>query len=94
MSAAHNNDNSTCIIFELLPFVIFSHQYSHRFQICNHFTHQFSLPKDLFKLNYFALLHKHSYNEQTHLAGDGHANMALVKKIFFPATIFITVMAL
>jgi hypothetical protein len=70
-----------CTIFQLLPFVIFSHQYSHRFQICNHFSHQFSLPiwaKDFLELNYSALLHIHSSNEQTHPAGDGHVNMALV----------------
>jgi hypothetical protein len=64
---------------ELLPFVIFSHQYSHRF----HFSHQFSLPKDLLKLNYSALLHIYSSNEQTHSARDGHVDMALVKFIFW-----------
>jgi hypothetical protein len=40
--------------------------------------HQFSLPKDLLKLNYSVPLHVHSSNEQTHSAGDGHVNMALV----------------
>jgi hypothetical protein len=70
-------------MFQLLPFVIFSHRYSHtgRFQICNHFSHQFSLPKDLLKLNYSALLHIHSSNEQAHLAGDGHVDMALVVSV-------------
>jgi hypothetical protein len=66
------------LFFQLLSFVIFSHQYSHRFQICNHFSHQFSLPKNLLKLNYSALLQIHSSNEQTHPAGDGHVDMALV----------------
>jgi hypothetical protein len=60
----HKNDNLPCIIFQLLPFVIFSHQFSHRFQICIHFSHQFSLPKDLLKWNYSALLQIHSSNEQ------------------------------
>jgi hypothetical protein len=68
-SAAHNNDKLPCIIFQLLPFVIFSHQYSSRFQICNHFSHQFSLSKDLLKLNYSALLHKHSFNEANKFGG-------------------------
>jgi hypothetical protein len=67
-----------CIIFQLLPFVIFSHQYSQRIKICNHFIHQFSLPKDLLKWNCSALLLTHSSNEQTHSAGDGHVDMALV----------------
>jgi hypothetical protein len=43
-----------------------------------HSSHKFSLPKDLLKLNYSALLHIYSSNEQTHSAGDGHDNMALV----------------
>jgi hypothetical protein len=67
------------IIFESLPFVVFSHQYLHRFQICNHFSHQFSLPKDLLKLNYSALLCIHSSHKQTQSAGDGHVKMALVR---------------
>jgi hypothetical protein len=79
--AAHKNDNLPCIIFQLLPFVIFSHQCSHRFQICIHFSHQFSLPKDLLKLNYSALLHIHSSNEHTLSAGDGHVDMALVYQL-------------
>jgi hypothetical protein len=80
--AAHKNDNLPCIIFQLFPFVIFSHPYSHRFQICNHFSHQFLLPKYLLKWNYSALLYIHSSNEQTHSAGDGHVDMALVKTYF------------
>jgi hypothetical protein len=44
----------------------------------NHFSHQFSLSKDFLKLNYSSLLHIHSSNEQTLLAGDGYVNMALV----------------
>jgi hypothetical protein len=46
--------------------------------ICYHFSHQFSLPKDLLKLNYSALLHIHSSNEQTRSTGNGHVDMALV----------------
>jgi hypothetical protein len=32
-------------------------------------------------LNYSALLHIHSSNEQTHSAGDGHVDMALVENV-------------
>jgi hypothetical protein len=42
------------------------------------YSHQFSLPKDLLKWNYSAVLHTHSSNEQTHSAGDGLVDMALV----------------
>jgi hypothetical protein len=67
--AAHKNNYLPCIIFQLLPFVIFSHHWSHRIQICYHFCHLFSLPQDLFKLNYSEQLHIHCSNEQTCLAG-------------------------
>jgi hypothetical protein len=51
-----------------------------------HSSHKFSLPKDLLKLNYSALLHIHSSNEQTHLARDGHVNMTLVVIVLYEYT--------
>jgi hypothetical protein len=61
-------------IFQLLPFVIFCHQHSQIFKSVITSAISFHYHKNLFRLYYII----HSYNEQTHSAGDGHAYIALV----------------